>query len=554
MFLKLATMAGRRKSGSRATTRATPKVAAPATADTSAAAPAPSRWRAALVTDPRLAGLALVALALLFFTALHVLHVFTAEPNFDGHTHLQFLWLTSQGILPRDGFLCPYPPTGYYLFAPLLRVLPQTPAIFVWLRGLSILPALGFVAAGGWIAHRFGRPPALAAAWVLCAMASGQLAAFWEFRFDAPAWALAWTALALLLGPADRRAMAAAAGLATLSVLLAPKHALALGGVAAAFAIHRALADRGRFAGDVLAAACGALVPVAVMTLIRPAFLDDAWDLSLMNIRAQAGSTYPVEFITAVLNLIVGYPILSLPMWAAPVLFLLQLRSLPPQARWSLGGLLAGNLVTFATLPCGYTQYVSLAWALFVPFLAFVLPAGRIGWRAIGVAAVLLLHGSWFAGREQLALRSESLLSRQMRLQQELARICPPGDLDSAIAFGHTWCRANPAYVFIDNKPSYVASVRPERRVLFSEEYYLDCLRKHPPAFDMPFATQDGQPEAYRRARIRFLRENADRYVMGYLPYEGHAALRDGRLHLFIRRDRVPFATQFTPLEGGLQF
>lgn len=515
---------------------------------------APTLWRTFISADPWLAGVALVALALLFSAALHVLYVFTAEPNFDGHTHLQFLWLTSQGILPRDGFLCPYPPTGYYLFAPLLHVLPATPEIYVWLRGLSLLPTLGFVAAAAWIARRLGRSPTLTAAWVFCALASGQLPAFWEIRFDVLAWALAWAALGLLLGPPDRRSMATAAALATLSVLLAPKHAIALGGVAAAFGIHRALVGRRRFGGDVLAAACGALAPVAMMTLLRPGFLSDAWDLSLMNIRAQAGSTYPVEFITAVLNLMIRYPILSLPMWAAPVLFLLQLRALSPQARWSLGGLLAGNIVTFATLPCGYTQYVSLAWALFVPFFAFVLPAGRIGWRAIGLVAVLLLHDSWFAGREQLSMRGESLLHQQVRLQRELARICPPGDVDSAISFGHTWCRASPGYVFIDNQPSYVASVLPSRRALFTEEYYLDCLRKRPPAFDMPFVTQDGQPGAYRLARIRFLRENADRYVMGYLPYEGHAALRDGRLHVFIRRDRVPFATQFTPLEGGLQF
>ncbi len=551
-------MGRKRKSAKRATVTAAPvEPLAPAAPPPDSALP-PRRaaaWRERLMgMDLRPAVWMLLAAGLLLGLGLHVVHVFTSDPNFDEHLHLHFLWQTSVGILPRDHFLCPYPPTAYYLLAPLMRLLPAEPEIFLHLRVLTLLPFAAFVAAAAWLARRCQRPALPAALWVLTALTSGQLPAFWEIRFDVLAWALAWGALGLLLGPVRRPAMTLAAGLATLSVLLAPKHALAMGGVAMGFACHRLLQAPRRFPGDALAALAGALVPIGLLTLLRPTFLADAWDLSLMNIRSQAGSKYPIEFLEAVLNLMIGHPIIALPMWAGPVLFLLQARALPPQHRWLLGGLLAGSLATIATLPCGYTQYVSLAWALFVPFLPWLLPAGRPGFGTVALLSVLLLHLSWYAGRDHVLLHGESTLTKQIRLQHVLARICPPGELDSATPFGHTWCRESPGYVFTDNKPSYRHSVRPERLPVFTEEYYLQRLRERPPAFDLPFTTTDGQPEGYRQARRRFLDEQSNRYVLGWIPYDGHAALRDRRLHLYIRRDRVPYAEGFVPMDGKLIF
>lgn len=504
--------------------------------------------RAFRQVDPTLLARLLVLPGLLLAIALHVLHVFTGPPSFDEHFHLHFLWLTGQGILPRDQFLCPYPPTAYYLLAPLMRCLPESPVVFLALRWLTLLPAVGFVLALLALANRCARPVALTAAWIFAGLASSQFPSFWEIRFDVVAWALALSALAMLLGEDRPIALAGAAALACLSVLISPKHVLMLGGAAGAYGLHRLLTAPRQFPRALGLAVAGALAPLALLSLLRPAFLDDAWDLALLNIRMQADSTYPVELLEALLNLMIEYPLLTAQIWAGPVLFLLQAPALPRKIRWVFTGLLIGNVATLLTLPCGYTQYVSLLWALFAPFVFWMMPTSAARWSGLVLACALLLHLGWFSARDLALLKQENLLAQQFELQEELARICPPGETDSAAPFGHTWCRPSPGYVFIDNKPSYEKVVLPERRVYFTEEYFYQRLLARPPAFDIPFTTTDSQPEAYQKARTRFLTLRKDEYVFGWLPYAGHAALRDQRLYLFVRRDRVPHARHFHPV------
>ena len=50
-------------------------------------------------------------------------------------------------------------------------------------------------------------------------------------------------------------------------------------------------------------------------------------------------------------------------------------------------------------------------------------------------------------------------------------------------------------------------------------------------------------------AGTRFLIDHKEDYVFGWIPYRGHSALRDQRLPLFVRRDRVPFARFFHAVE-----
>lgn len=545
-------MARARKSGKRQIARATePLLAAVAASEQTFLPPRAEpltnhRWLQVFCrVDLNLLVQLLVLPCLLLAAVLHVLHVFSGPPSFDEHFHLHFLWLTSQGILPRDQFLCPYPPTAYYLLAPVMRWLPETPVVFLALRGLTLLPALGFVLALLALAQRCARPVALTGAWIFVGLASSQFPSFWEIRFDVLAWALAFCALALLLDEDRPIHSAGAAALACLSVLISPKHVLMLGGAAVAYGLHRLLAAPRQFPRELGLAVAGALVPIAALTLLRPAFVDDAWDLALLNIRMQAGSTYPVELLEALLNLMIEYPLLTAQIWAGPVLFLLQAPALPRKVRWVFTGLLIGNVATLLTLPCGYTQYVSLLWALFAPFVFWMMPTSAARWSGLALTCALLLHLGWFSARDLALLKQDNLLAQQFELQEELARICPPGDTDSAAPFGHTWCRASPGYVFIDNKPSYEKGVSPARRVLFSEDYFYRQLMARPPAFDLPFTTTDSQPDAYQRARTRFLTVRKDDYVFGWLPYSGHSALRDHRLYLFVRRDRVPFAQAF---------
>lgn len=546
-------MAKRRKSlkpSTRSTRESAPAVP-PATPASAAQAAAPVPALQARLSYTQVVTLTLCAI---LGVGLHVLHVLTGPPNTDEHVHLHFLWLTSQGILPRDGFLCPYPPTAYYLFAPIMRLLPETPQIFMSLRWLAAIPTAAFVLFAGLLAQRLGRSALLAAAWVLAALASSEFPTFWEFRFDSLSWSLTLAAILLLLGPETHRRQAAAAALVSLSVLIAPKHALAMAGLALGYGLYCLNKAPRQFPRTLAVAIGGALLPVLALSILRPQFIADAVDLSLMNIRSQAGSKYPVDLIESVLGFVIGYPFLSLSLWAGPVLFLLRAGSLDRKVRWTLIGLLFGNAATLATLPCGYHQYVSLVWVLFLPFLAWALPARGGDWTALALSIVLMVHLGGFAGRDFVRLQEEPMLEKQLRLQAVLARICPPGDLDAATPFGHTWCRESPGYVFIDNRPSYVHSVRPARRPVFTEEYYYERLVARPPAFDLPFTTTDGQPEAYVKARRRFLDTYSSDYVLGWLYYDGHSALHDHRLHLYIRKDRVPYAAGFTRMEGKFHF
>jgi hypothetical protein len=490
-------------------------------------------------TDTRFRRLIVVALgwAMLAGLLLFVHHLTTQGVSPDEHHHLQFLWLTSQGILPQSGFLCPYPPTAYYAFAPSLRFLPQTPESFVLVRAAGLVPLAVWLGSLALIARHMGRHPALLTVGLVAMLATGTLPAFFELRFDLAAWGLAMLAFALLLRSERRGVLALASGLVLFSLMLSPKHIVLAAGIAVAVATVRLVWHRPGFWRDLVAALAGAAVPLLLFTLIRGRFVLDLIELTMLNVKTQLDSTYEVTLGRELPHLLLNHPFATLPIWAAPVLFLLNIRSLAVRDRILFGGLFVGALGNIAVLKCGYDQYLALVWALLAPFALWLTPAPRERALVLAQAVGLLAIVAYLGGREAQTW-SENVLARQVRFQQELARLCPPGEIAHAASFTHPWFRRNVGYAHMDNRPnSYLVHVRPEQVPLFSKAYFLKRLEESRPALIGPFAIYDHHPEAYTEATYEFLGARLGDYTLVHVPCDFIAVAPERGIPYYVRND-----------------
>lgn len=482
---------------------------------------------------------------------LHILNLTRRAVNYDENVYLHFTWLTGQGILPRDGFLCPYPPTAFYLFAPLLNLVPQKPELFVALRA-GTLPFLALYVGALCVMARFLRRHAgVTAAYAMVFIGSGLFTSLWELRFDLISWSLAMAGMALLLRNSGRLAIAGASALVCLSVMISPKHAFFAAGLAIAVAILRITAGWKSFAHDTLAALGGASIPVLVLTCIRPAFLLDCYDLTLMNYLTQLKSTYSTTLMESLWLLFARDPIALSPIWAGPVLFLLHGRDHDRKTVVLYAGALLGCVATVAGLPCGYDQYVTLAWALFAVFFPWMAPRRDRPWLPVAITAGLLVLVSVYAQRDLPLLRDDSPMSKYIKLQRELARLCPPGEVSVSRPFAQVWFRRTPGYVYIDNNPSYRSFVHPDKLQYFTSDYFYNLLAKEPPAYFCWFTAADGQPQEYNQGCARFLSTQATNYVFMGIPCELHSLLEDKTLVVHVRKDLASNAVTAIALSPG---
>lgn len=492
----------------------------------------------------------LLIIAALTGLLLHLLHLCSRDPNFDEHILLQYTWLVSQGAMPRVDFLCPYPTAGFLLFATLLRHLNQEPGLFLALRIFSLVPLALFVLLVGELARHQKRDRWLAMTLAIVFVASGQFPTLWEIRFDLGTWTLAIAALALLLRSPGTPVVALASAVAFFSVLVSPKHAFFLAGVAVGFAIDRWREGLKPFVHAVLAALVGAATTAIALTCFNPDILPDSLHLAILNFKTQKLSDYPVTLFESLFTQLLTHPIISSILWFAPVLFLSSLRTLPRRTALLNSGGLMGLLLTLASLPCGYPQYTSLIWVLAMVFSPWLTPSTERIHLRILLAGGLAVLSLFYMARELPAWSAKPLLT-QLRLQDDLAVICPPGDTAVAAPFTHAWFRRNPGYVFIDNTTSYRHGVRKARQRYFTSEYFYEQLVKAKPAYVCGFNMADNAPKEYQDATIRFLIAQGTNYVAGSIPYVGHELLKDGRMPVFIRQDilhranpRVEHATQ----------
>jgi len=190
----------------------------------------------------------------------------------DEPQHLHVVWAWSRGLTQYRDVFDNHFPLLHLLFAPLMHVMPESSATFLWMR-LAIAP---FAIGCSWLLYVIGKPligaRGAAIATIVFSVMPPWLAKSVEFRNDT-LWIFFWlAAMALIVAP--RRAMWFLAGVAAaLSVLASVKalplllaHALAVGSQRRPIAFDRAMR-----------LACGAAIPIlaAIAFLASRGALDE---------------------------------------------------------------------------------------------------------------------------------------------------------------------------------------------------------------------------------------------------------------------------------------
>ena len=134
-----------------------------------------------------------LAALLVAYACVRVYLLRSTPVNSDEPQHLHIIWGWSQGLVPYRDVFDNHTPLFHMLYAPLLRLLGETPDVLLWMR-LAIVPvAVAAIALTGLIARQlWNRQVALWAILFACTyppylLVSGQ------FRTDG-LWAMAWIA------------------------------------------------------------------------------------------------------------------------------------------------------------------------------------------------------------------------------------------------------------------------------------------------------------------------------------------------------------------------
>lgn len=289
------------------------------------------------VVQRRLSDRAVAVIVLLAYALLRLLLVRATHFNSDEPQHAHVAWGWSQGLVPYRDVFDNHVPLFHMLFAPVVRLVGETPDLLLWLR-VAVVPvsvlALGLAFA---IArHLWNRRVAVWAV-MLAAVFPPYLYVAGEFRTDV-LWATAWIgviAVAVLGRWSNWRALAV--GL-TLGVAWAVslKTSLLAAGLAVAWlmillgmpAVRRPSA-RTLAQGALLILAGACVVPALVIAVVaaKGGLAAMRYDVLTHNLLTGLGGGYPLSRVPRLLGLL-----------ALLVLALLPLRrgTSPVQARRSL--------------------------------------------------------------------------------------------------------------------------------------------------------------------------------------------------------------------------
>jgi dolichyl-phosphate-mannose-protein mannosyltransferase len=217
---------------------------------------------------PRLVAGALVGLGLAGLAAAVVLH---ARLDPDESQHLHAAWLVGQGRIPYRDFWEHHMPLLHYALAPLVRRVPEGPAIYFAGRAIMSVVAAGTLALVYTLGRRFG-PGVGVAAVVLLAVQLRFLQHSIQVRPDGPA-LLAWLAAVVMLvrrrARARPRRLLAAGFWLGVTAALTPKAAyVGLGAASVVLAASvRPSPALGRMTRRLAWLATGCAVPLAALTV-----------------------------------------------------------------------------------------------------------------------------------------------------------------------------------------------------------------------------------------------------------------------------------------------
>lgn len=147
---------------------------------------------------PRRARLDLgLAMLLVAYAALHLLLLRSAPVDSDEPQHLHVVWAWSQGLVPYRDTFDNHAPLFHLIYAPLLRLVGETPDVLLWMR-LAIIPlAVAAIGCTALVGRRlWNRRVALWGATFACAFPPYLLVSS-QFRADA-LWATLWIASLLV--------------------------------------------------------------------------------------------------------------------------------------------------------------------------------------------------------------------------------------------------------------------------------------------------------------------------------------------------------------------
>lgn len=510
--------------------------------------------RAAAPRDPRrlsaealLLGLTLLTASACIFAATRWLRI-----NYDEYANVHATWLVAQGARPYADFQTMYTPFFWYLFAPVLALLPQTFASVLTLRAANAASSLALIFALALLLRRTftERAPRL---WSLGALAImifqvPVIATLAQFRADHLSAALLLLSMLLLSdeAPGTRRAFAAGT-LLVVSLALGQKLILLEAFFVAALAARewrfcrRGLPRRTAAAGAGAAAAAAALALFCLAARIDPTQIPRA--------------VFALQY-----RLISGYPRFGLLFFLWDQIRQAPFKLLPPLA-FGLWGLwrsrdgfrdrrwIALVFGIFALIQAAWVRYpfdqygdaVYLCWAF--PLALFFDQARRVCFRGGLILLTLALLAADFAGL-RAAARDDCRFGAETRLQVALGdamlKLAPPDQPVSAQPYCHPLFRRDSTYFWI-----YGASyAHPDMEEIlrgmpafardFSYDGYRAQLEARPPslvATNPMFAGPD-----YLRAVRDYLAAHASDY----------AELRSGGLRIFVRRLPSPAARSKT--------
>ena len=290
-----------------------------------------------LVAPPRLSDRAVAMMLLLAYAALRLLLVRATRFNSDEPQHAHVAWGWSQGLVPYRDVFDNHMPLFHMLFAPVVRLVGETPDLLLWLR-VAIVPvsvlALGLAFL---IARHLWNRRVAAWAVMLAAVFPPYLYVAGEFRTDV-LWGTAWmgvVAVAVVGGWSNRRAFALGL-LLGVAWAVSLKTSLLTAGLAVAWLVvllglpaARRPSPRTMAWGALLIVAGACVVPLLVIGVVaaKGGLAAMRYGVLTHNLLPGLGAGYPLSRIPRLLGLLALLVVALLPLRAG---------ASPLQARRSL--------------------------------------------------------------------------------------------------------------------------------------------------------------------------------------------------------------------------